>query len=295
MLRPNKIILALTIYLLSLILNVPACLAIDLGKYFPDLHPDADGRIETLNNKGGMAPIATGSERWLLADLKHQNTEKLRILEVGPAFGRMAVELFKQNFQGSYTAIELSSEHLQHLKIALSHFPTAEQNVTLIAGEFPFDTNNLSSGSFDIILATHVFHFFNNTQLDSVMQEIKRLLAPGGKTYVTVKTPYSQRYCSFIPTYLERKRINHDNPGYMASLGPWIDPSSQSVERLQKLQGRHMYVFSKDDLQNIFVKHQFQVKRCEEMSLGYKSATWQAPEEYADREDAGILAIKPRS
>lgn len=289
----NKIISCFKIGIITYLLQTTVCFAIDTDQYFPGLKPDADGRIETLNNKGGMAPAATGAERWLLADLKRENTENINILEIGPAYGRMPVELFSQDFQGSYTAIDLSQEHLDYLKKSLKHFPEVEQSVKLITGEFPKHTRNLAPNSFDIILATHVFHFFDVKQFDQAMSEIWRLLTPGGKVYVTVKTPYSLRYRKFIPVYLERKRKHQANPGYMENVGAWVDPKTIDPARLQKLYGLHLYFFGKEDLKKSFTKHRFIVKRCEEMPLGYTSSVWQAPTEYAGREDAVILAVKP--
>mgnify|MGYP000278791992 CR=1 FL=1 len=275
-------------------LHANVAYAINLNEFFPGLKPDIDGRIETLNNKGGMAPQATGAEIWLLADLKTQYNENTRLLEIGPAFGRMPVELFSNDFQGNYTAIDLSTEHLDYLRKSLQKFPEAKDSIKLITGEFPQASKQLAAGSFDIILATHVFHFFTPKQFDAAVDELWRLLAPGGKVYITVKTPYSQRYNKFIPVYLERKRKSAAHPGYIDNVGYWVDPTTIAPERLQKLYGLHLYFFGKEDLKKIFVQHKFKIARCEEVALGYESPIWQAPKAYADREDAVILAIKPK-
>lgn len=266
--------------------------AINPSEYFPDLKPDADGRIETLNNEGAMAPVATGAEIWLLSDLKNQDTQKLRILEIGPAYGRLPVELFISGFKGKYTAIDLSADHLAHLKQALTKFQNAVNTVQTITGRFPEATQTLADGSFDIIVVTHVFHFFEPAQFNSSLNELHRLLAKNGRIYLTAKTPYSTRYKKFIPVYEQRLKQGANNPGYIDNVGEWADPSTIAPERLKKLFGRHLYFFTKEDLSKIFKASQFSVARCEEVSLGYSSAIWQAPKEYTNREDVVILAVK---
>jgi len=280
------------IIIFALVLNATQCLAIDLGTYFPDFKPDSDGRLETLNNEGGMAPIATGAERWLLADLKQQDNKNTRLLEIGPAFGRFPIELFQEGFSGSYTAIDLSEEHLSYLRQSLSKFPKSKDKIRTIAGRFPADTKNLPDNSFDVIVVTHVFHFFEPQYFDQSLAELHRLLTPGGKLYLTAKTPYSNRYKRFIPVYKQRIRDKATNPGYIDNVSEWVDPTTIAPERLKKLYGRHLYFFTKEDLNKIFKDNNFKVVRCEEIPLGYDSPIWQAPKEYANREDAVILAVK---
>lgn len=282
------------IIIVALVLNAQQCFAIDLAAYFPGLKPDADGRLETLNNEGGMAPTATGAELWLLADLKQQDNKKIRLLEIGPAFGRLPIELFMDGFNGSYTAIDLSEEHLTYLRQSLNKFPESKTKVNTIAGRFPQDTKNLPNNSFDVIVITHVFHFFEPQHFDHSLAELNRLLAPGGKIYLTAKTPYSTRYNSFIPVYEHRIREKIANPGYIDNVAAWVDPTTITPERLQKLHGRHLYFFTKEDLSRIFKTNNFKVVRCEEIPLGYDSPIWQAPKGYENREDAVILAEKPR-
>jgi len=275
-----------------LFFNLTTCLAIDTFEYFPNLKPDTDGRIETLNNEGGMAPSATGAELWLIADLKKQETKSLRLLEIGPAFGRLPIELFGEGFKGSYTAIDLSEEHLTYLRQALNKFSLVQDRIQTIAGRFPKDTEHLANASFDIIVITHVFHFFEPQHFKQALAELNRLLAPGGKLYLTAKTPYSNRYKSFIPVYEQRIRDQQANPGYIDNVGAWVDPATITPERLQKLYGRHLYFFTKEDLNQVFKNNNFKIVRCEEIPLGYLSPIWQAPAEYANREDAIILVMK---
>ncbi len=266
--------------------------AINTREYFTNLTPDADGRIETLNNEGGMAPSATGAEKWLLNDLKLQDTANLRILEIGPAFGRLGIELYLQNFKGEYVAIDLSQEHLNHLQSALDRFPSAKNRINTKKGRFPQDSNQFKGESFDIIVITHVFHFFEPSEFHLALKEIHRLLTPNGKIYLTAKTPYSNRYHSFIPVYEQRVQNKEPNPGYIDNVGEWVDPATIEPERLKKLYGRHLYFFTKEDLINLFKENNFKIAKCAEIPLGYNSPIWQAPKEYADREDAVILAIK---
>jgi len=277
---------------LVLLFKLTTCSAIDTAEYFPDLKPDADGRIETLNNEGGMAPSATGAEVWLLSDLKKQDTTNLRLLEIGPAFGRFPIELFNEGFKGTYTAIELSDDHLRYLHQALNKLSIEHGKVQSIIGRFPTDTMHLANGSFDVIVITHVFHFFEPQHFDQALEELNRLLVPGGKIYLTAKTPYSNRYKSFIPVYEQRVKNQQAYPGYIADVGAWVDPDTITPERLQKLYGRHLYFFTKEDLNQVFIKNNFKVARCEEIPLGYSSPIWQAPKKYANREDAVILAVK---
>jgi SAM-dependent methyltransferase len=138
----------------------------------------------------------------------------------------MPVELFMQGFNGNYTAIDLSSEHLNYLQQALNKFPNAKNKVHTITGRFPQDTKNLKSGSFDIIIITHVFHFFEPQHFDQALTELNRLLAHGGKIYLTAKTPYSMRYRSFIPVYEQRVREHKPNPGYIDNVAAWVDPAT---------------------------------------------------------------------
>lgn len=276
---------------LILLLTANLAFCVNLQEYYPTLAIDQDGRIETLNNEGGMAPSATGAEIWLLKDLQSSNKD-LRVLEIGPAFGRLAIELFSQGFQGHYTALDLSNDHLQHMHHALAKFPNAQGKTADIIGRFPQATASLPDNSYDVIVVTHVFHFFKPEDFDKSTAELHRLLTPGGKIYITAKTPYSTRYKSFISVYEQRVNENNANPGFIDNVAAWVDPSTIDPARLQKLQGRHLYFFTKNDMAKIFAKNQFKIEKCEELPLGYKSNIWQAPKEYANREDVALVASK---
>jgi SAM-dependent methyltransferase len=273
--------------------DIPSCCAIDTAVYFPDLQPDADGRIETLNNEGGMAPTATGAELWLLEDLKKGELQNARLLEIGPAFGRLPIELFTNGFSGQYTAIDLSEDHLHHLHEALKKLEPSPDSVHSMVGRFPDATQSLPSNSFDIIVVTHVFHFLDPQQLNQSLEELYRLLVPEGKVYLTLKTPYSTRYRNFIPVYEDNVREGRAHPGYMESVAMWVDPATVTPEKFERLKSRHLYFFSKEDLKNVFEEHYFEVVLCDERPLSYSSPIWEAPAQYEGREEAAIVAVKP--
>jgi ubiquinone/menaquinone biosynthesis C-methylase UbiE len=102
--------------------------------------------------------------------------ENKDILEIGCGTGRDAGELIKRDF--NYTGIDASEEMLN---IAQKQVPEAEFHV----GDFY--KLDFADNSFDGFWAAATFLHVPKSEIDVVIAEVKRILKPNGKGFITVK------------------------------------------------------------------------------------------------------------
>jgi len=97
-----------------------------------------------------------------------------KILEIGTGKGHFALALAKRGF--NFASIDISEEEQNIAKLNVQYYGLEKQVKFMIE-----DARNLSfpDRSFDVIYSINVFHHLENTQ--AVLNEITRLLIPGGK------------------------------------------------------------------------------------------------------------------
>lgn len=251
--------------------------------------PDVDGRIETLNNKGAMAPTPDIISQQFMEDLT-KFKQSLNVLEIGPAYGNTAMEIVaNNNFLGIYTVLDMSKKHIEIIQRRYQK-ECSHKSMKFVVGKFP-EILQEQRGKYDAILMSHVIHF-DPENVEASIRTLHQLLKPGGRAYVVTKTPYSNRYASFIPIFTERKARGERFPGLMHNVSTYADPAFTSPQKLKELEGCKLQVFDVEILTRLFQAAGFQINVCKEFSLGYDSEVWKAPPGYKGREDIGIIAQK---
>jgi ubiquinone/menaquinone biosynthesis C-methylase UbiE len=134
--------------------------------------------IDTYNRTAeAYAKSRVGTEdKDALAQLSHLLPPKARVLDVGCAAGRDAKILKDIGF--TVTGIDLAEKLLD---IARKSYP----DITFILADMrklPFEDE-----SFDAVWASAVLHHITKNEMPGALQEIRRVLVPGGVLYVHTK------------------------------------------------------------------------------------------------------------
>jgi ubiquinone/menaquinone biosynthesis C-methylase UbiE len=130
---------------------------------------------ETADGKGKMFEYLRKAQQRLieLADIK----ENINLLDIGCgtgwALGQAAQAV---NYKGSFYGVDLSEGMIEKAKI---NFVGKSNFHFLIASA---ESIPLNDSLFDIIICTNSFHHYLNPE--KAMNEISRLLKPGGKIYI---------------------------------------------------------------------------------------------------------------
>ncbi|MBL0941236.1 MAG: class I SAM-dependent methyltransferase [Alphaproteobacteria bacterium] len=251
--------------------------------------PEEDGRIQTLNLKGAMAPTFD-----LMTQAFLNNIQGKRALEIGAAYGNVLLESLKREC-AHYTANDLDTRHLMIAALRISQDDTLQhlslnEILDFYPGSYP-DQVKVKSSAYDAILCTRVLHFFPPLLFNRAIEDFYRALKPGGKVYILAITPYVKFYESFIPEYEKRKEAGVEHPGYVNSLLPYVNR-----ELVQELKVRNLineeepFMFLDTTyLSEKFSKIGFIIEKCSELALNFKSRMWQ----YDGREHVGLIAQKP--
>jgi SAM-dependent methyltransferase len=150
-----------------------------------------------LNFTGAVSDLAASAETYVknlvdLADLQPSS----KVLDIGSGFGRLAVGLIPfRNKTGSYDGLEIVPAGVEwcNKNIAASHanirFHYADvfnkeynPKGRLTASEYKF---TFDDAMFDLIVVTSVFTHMLPDAVDNYMNEIARVLKPGGRCYIT--------------------------------------------------------------------------------------------------------------
>lgn len=120
----------------------------------------------------------------LLAELgANLNSRPIDFLDAGCGTGRFLVPFAKQGHR--MTAIDF---HKDSLRIAVENAEKAGVEVSSHDGDLHQVLSGLPSESFDAVMSIEVLYTSKNRQ--SVMQEMKRVLRPGGLMFVTHRTRF---------------------------------------------------------------------------------------------------------
>ncbi len=245
---------------------------------------EADGRIQTLNQKGATSPVDDEATKQFIDN----ETEK-KVLEIGAAYGKVMIKKLLKFSSVEYHINDLCEDHLWIAANDLSSSGVdkgAIKNVKFL----PFDitTKIKINYKYEAILIARVLHFFSPEQLDSAIANIYNLLNDKGKIYVVAITPYVKRYKSFIPEYERRKLNNEEFPGYVKSLRDWINKDGITQEQLAAVSPDPFMFLGEPILKKLFEKHKFNIIQCQTADLGYKSDAWS----YDGRENVILIAEK---
>ena len=184
--------------------------------------PMKDGRIQTMNRKGGAIPTSNS----LIKDfVEFCQGEGKVVMHIDATYGHHTMRALSENLK-EYVATEDNLDHLSLLAIRARNLLDANtlKPLKLFHGKFPDDYSHFPDDHFDAILLNRVIHFYGPDQVKRTMKEVYRILKPGGEVFVVAITPYVKRYESFIPLYKQRKLLRHAYPGHLRNLRMFANP-----------------------------------------------------------------------
>jgi ubiquinone/menaquinone biosynthesis C-methylase UbiE len=104
------------------------------------------------------------------------------VLEIGAGYGLACLEALKEGAK-NFTVNDMDVRHLKILALNLKTIDSVYlERVHLISGSFPEDFN-LVNNTYDAVLVARVLHFMTPTQVKATLQNIYKILKPGGKVY----------------------------------------------------------------------------------------------------------------
>ncbi len=241
-------------------------------------YSDYDGiRVKTLNNMGvEHLPLDPYSEDFL--NSCQEQGDKIVVLEIGAAFGHVSLEALSRGVKN----VHVNDLDQRHLDVFLEKVPSHQKNfVTLIAGDFPEQFQNLPDSSFDTVLAARVFHFFPPQKLEAAVNALYRLIKPNGKAFIVCESPYLKSNAGFIGEYEERIKNGDLYPGL-------IENVHERFPHLATYMPNLLHYMDPTVLMRLFIDAGFQVEKCDFMNrMDY-------PERLRldGRESVGIIARK---
>ena len=130
-------------------------------------------------------------------DIQHLTTLGLgpqsRFLDFGCGPGRLAIGLIASEWSGTYLGIEVKDRHVQWATTEItSRFPDYRfvrvdaANERYNPGGAETRTLPVEDGSVDLIAAFSVFTHMLSDDTKTYLEEFRRVLAPGGKAFITV-------------------------------------------------------------------------------------------------------------
>ena len=251
--------------------------------------PEVDGRVQTLNRKGGMSPEIDRVTQLFLEDIQGK-----KALEIGVSYSNVLIEALKKK-TSEYVANDLDIRHLQIAALRIEEkikvgelTPESAKRVLFLPGSYPAGVQ-LADNSFDSILIARVLHFLSPMELEAAIKKSYRLLKPGGKIYVVAITPFVKRYEPFIPEYERRLAAGDSYPGYVESLLPYLHANTSEKERKVVSPDPFLFLDARV-LKTAFAKEGFNVLFADEFPLAYQSSVWSLD----GRENVGLVAEKQK-
>jgi len=176
------------------------------------------------------------TRQYLWDDLKPLSKymkDNYKVLDLGCGTGRL-YHLFK-DFQGvEYVGVDQSEGQIE---VAKEDFPEARHKVAEMT-ELPF-----GEGEFDIIYCIATFHHLpDEVSRIKSLEEMKRVLKPGGKIIMTNWNLYSKSASKMV----EKGKFKEFETGDF--LVPWLDSEGEVLGE------RYYHGFSLEELENLFKK-----------------------------------------
>lgn len=231
----------------------------------------------TLNDTGFMFEV-----RDEFADdfIHYAGTIPDPVLEVGCAYGVATLPALASGAR--VVACDMEQGHLD----ILADSAPAEQRDRLecVQGQLP--GVDFEAERFGAILCSRVLHFLDGSAVDASVRNMYRWLKPGGRLYLVADTPYGI-WRKFIPVFEARRERGDRWPGVMIALENYLP----NVPPDRPIKGPpFMNLLDTDLLMRTCVEAGFRIERAsfidrsDFVGLGSMDG----------RENAGVLAIKPR-
>ncbi len=168
-----------------------------------------DGLIQTLNHRGWMM---TAIDPYCLQFVEFSAKANNWVLDAGCAFGVHTLAAVTKG--AKVIANDLDTNHLEILEQSIA--PNQGANLRTICGAFP--DIDIADSSLAAILAARVFHFFDGAALERAAAKMFKMLAPGGKVFITADSPYLGTLKEFLPEYERRNAAFEKWPGLIEDM-----------------------------------------------------------------------------
>lgn len=203
------------------------------------------GVTPTLNNFGYMF---NELDEYSQAFVNFCGYQEGPVLDIGAAFGIASIAAYNQGID--VVACDICPKHLSIIE---QKIPQNRSNKLILkAGRMPTSIN-FPKGYFTAIHAGMVLHFLNPDELTQAISLIYNWLKPGGKTFVTMCSPYHGTLQKFIPLYNERKKVNETWPGAITNLRDYFQERKndfpQIVTLIDDVQMRKLFSDSGFDIE----------------------------------------------
>lgn len=177
--------------------------------------------VKTLNNKG---PSSTYIDEYGLEFIQFAAKQKGKVLELGAAYGFVAIEALKAG--ANYIANDLEP---RHLNILYNNTPIdCRSRLTLLPGEFPKDLN-LADDSIAGCYISRMLGYLEPENLAIGFEKLYRCLQANAKLFILSSTPYRALYRNIIPIYEQRIQKQKKWPGYFTGLKELVGGKYTSI------------------------------------------------------------------
>jgi ubiquinone/menaquinone biosynthesis C-methylase UbiE len=256
--------------------------AIEENLYLPDVNPQFNDIVPTMNRKGFMVNIIDSIAEKFIEQAINNNKNHL---EIGSAYGNIAIELLHRGCK-NYTAIDLDLRHLKILsrRVKETH-PNLINNIKLIQGSYPKEVK-LEDNSYDSILISRVLHFLSPDEILAVIADMHRILKPQGRIYVICASTYNKAFSSFIPIFEEAKKNGVKYPGYTREKDKHTDLTLIDEGAIKTIHPGDYTFFDHDSFAEFFEDSGFEVK--ESIYIPYNGSSVSLD----GRENVGAIMVK---
>ncbi len=160
---------------------------------------------------------------------KHRTPQNItKVLEIGVGYGLLARSILEKRFDNNlccYTGIDLEPKHLGIATQQINGILPADNTAYWdpVVGDFP-NTSFTRSNHFTHIGAFCVLHFATPEKLQKTLCTIERLLAHGGRAYISTLRADTIIYGPFVQDYYRtQKEAGAELPGYIDDFPKFID------------------------------------------------------------------------
>lgn len=230
------------------------------------------GLVPTLNHRGFMAERPDSFSTQFIDFAAGTGGE---VLDIGCAYGVATLAALHRGAR--VCACDMESGHLELLA---GRVPPADRpRLRTVTGTLP--AVDFAVGAFTAVLAARVLHFLRGDEVRIAIPKMFRWLAPGGRLFIIVDTPYTGFWSGAAPEYERRKAAGEQWPGFIPDVAAFLRDGRLPDGMLPYLNPMDPDILRRECLQAGFV-----VQEC-----GFESRDPAA--DPAGRQHAGLIAVRP--
>lgn len=165
-----------------------------------------------------------------IKEVKARKQSALKVLIPAMGSGRSVMDVLASHDQAHVFANDIRESAFSQLERLMRGYGRLHdmKRVTYLVGDIESKLESLDSGSIDLVYIANVFHFFSPEKVDGVLAQVKRVIKPDGKVFLSWRGEPSAGYTS-IPDYragdcngvirdvLKQKKLQMSDPRYVVS------------------------------------------------------------------------------